>query len=453
MRNNTNTSKLKNESIGKLLLSFAIPSTIALLISSLYNIIDAIFVGRAVGTIGIAALAVVFPLQVIIIAFGQLIGIGASSLSSRSYGENNLEKVKKITGNAITMNLVLTFIVVALGLIFRSKLLVSMGATPNIVSLAEDYMIIILSGSIFLSSGSILSSLTRSEGNIKIGVIAMIVGAVVNTGLDPILIFGFNMGIKGAAYASIISQFITFIILTVYIYRGNSILKFNISHLKIKPKLVITITTIGFSSFIRLIIGSIIVIIINNSLRLYGGDMYISIYGSITRVLTFLMMPIYGLIQALQPILGFNYGMKDKMRVMQTIRKSKVMALIIGIFITLCVEVFASQIVGMFSQNTEFINNGVKAIRIVFLAIPIIGIQMVASGIFQAIGKVGYALTLAILRQLILIPFVLFLPNYNNLGILGIWLSFPISDFIATIITLILQWKSEKRISEELTII
>ena len=452
MKEISQKDKLRFEGVEKLIRGFAIPATIALLINSLYNIVDAMFVGRAVGTVGIGALGIVFPLQIIILSFAQLIAVGAGSMISRKLGSNDLKKVKNISANSILLNTIITVILVAVGFIFTKEILVAMGSTDTLLPYSTQYLNIILIGVIFFTTSTVLSSTTRAEGNINMGVIAMMTGAILNIALDPIFIFLLDMGIQGAATATIISQFVSFMILVRFIIKKDSNLKFAFSNLKPQVSIIKETILIGLSSFIRMIIGSVVIVLINNLLNQYGGDIYISVYGTITRILTFVLMPIFGLIQGLQPVVGFNFGSNNKDRVIRAINFSQKNAFIIGLVVSAFVWIFASSIMKAFSSNQDFYLNGTTAIRIIFIAVPIVSIQMIASGVFQATGKAMHALILAILRQLLLIPFIIILPTINDLGIIGIWIAFPISDTLASIITMIIMYGYKKELSTKETL-
>ena len=432
---NKYSMQLGTESIKKLLVRLSLPATIGMIVNALYNLVDTIFVGRGVGFLGIAGLSIAFPIQMVIMAFAFMVGIGASSAVSRNLGSGNLEKAEKIAGNSVVLIIMILSVIVTLGFLFTDPLLRFFGATETILPYSRDYIQIILGGSIFFAFAMSSNNLIRSEGNAKVAMFSMIIGTGLNIILDPIFIFTFNMGIKGAAWATVIAQFVSFLYITNYFLSGKSSLKIQPHHLKPDFGIIKEILTIGSPAFVRQISGSVLAIIMNNSLGFYGGDIAITVYGIINRVMMFLLMPLFGVIQGMQPIIGFNYGAKLYGRVKETVKLSLIVTISFSTFSWVLTQLFPGVILSVFTTESEVLSLGTTAVRIIFLAIPIIGVQIISGALFQALGKAKPAFVLSILRQLIiLIPLVLILPKMG-FGLIGIFIAFPVSDIVSTIIS------------------
>jgi putative MATE family efflux protein len=432
---NNHSQLLGQEDIRKLLIRLSTPATIGMIVNALYNLVDTIFVGRGVGYLGIAGLSVAFPIQMIIMAFGMMIGIGASSSVSRNLGAGDLDRAERVAGNSYTMILIIISVIAGLGLLFTDPILRLFGATETILPYARDYIQIIFIGSIFFSFAVSSNNLIRAEGNAKVAMVAMILGTGLNILLDPIFIFVLDMGIRGAALATILAQFISFLYILLYLRSGKSSLKIALHHLKLETTIVKEIILVGLPSFVRQINGSLLAIIMNNTLGFYGGDIAITVYGIVNRVMMFLLMPMFGVVQGMQPIVGFNYGARKFDRVKETIRDSLIAVTAFSLFGWTLSRLFPRFILEIFTTEAGVIELGMTAIHYIFLAIPIIGIPIISGALFQALGKSKPAFILSILRQmLILIPLVLILPLLG-FGLLGVFIAFPVSDVISTLIS------------------
>ncbi|WP_207707311.1 MATE family efflux transporter [Crassaminicella thermophila] len=445
---NERSYKLENEKISRLLLNLSLPATIGMIVNALYNVVDTIFIGRGVGTLGIGGLTIAFPIQMMIMALGQLVGIGAASIVSRALGAKDKGRADYVVGNAYSIVLLMGIITAVFGLSFLEPLLKLFGATNTILPYAKEYMFVIFIGSIYFPLVITSNNLVRAEGNAKAAMVSMLIGTGLNILLDPIFIFGFRMGIKGAALATILSQFASLIYVLRYFFGEKSIFHVKLYHLKIKKELQKEIFTVGFASFARQIAGSVVAIILNNSLKIYGGDLAISILGIVNRVLMFLFMPLFGVIQGMQPIVGFNYGAKKIDRVKETVKLSIIVTTVFASFSVLIGELFPTVIMGVFSKDINLVKEGAIVLRVVIMMVPIIGVQIVGSALFQALGKAIPSLILTLLRQVLLfIPLLLILPRF--FGLMGIWITYPISDFISTIVTsMIVKREMEKIILE-----
>lgn len=441
---------LGNEKVSKLLLKLSIPATIGMIVNALYNLIDTIFIGRGVGKLAIGGLTIALPIQMVIMAFALMIGIGAASAVSRSLGSKEVEKANLIAGNAFLAIIVLSTLFMALGLTFIDPLLKLFGASETLLPYAKDYISVIFLGSVFFSFAVASNNLIRAEGNAKAAMFSMIIGTGLNILLDPIFIFIFKLGIRGAALATIISQFISFIYVVSYLYSDRSSIKVKPHHLKPQFEILWEIFTVGSASFARQIAGSLVAIILNNSLRIYGGDISITIFGIVNRLIMFLFMPMFGVVQGMQPIAGFNYGAKKIDRVMEAVKLSMITTTILATFGFLIAELFPSQIMWIFNKDPELIKDGSKVIRIIISMVPILGFQIVGATLFQSLGKAIPSLVLSLSRQvLFFIPLVLILPRIYGLGLLGIWLTFPIADLLSTIVTAVLLRSEVKKLRAE----
>jgi len=426
--------ELGHEKIGRLLWKYSAPAIVGMLSNSLYNLVDTIFVGWGAGTQALGALAICFPVQLFILAIAQLVGIGAASIYSRNLGAGNQERADRAAGTSFVMVLILSLTLTVFGLMFLKPILRLFGATPGVLPYAVQYMFIIFLGSFFFAYIVSTSNLVRAEGNAKVAMIAMFVGAGMNIILDPIFIFGFGMGIRGAAVATVIANICAFTYLTHYLLRGKSLLNVRVKYLKPDISLLPEMFAIGSSSFLRVVAGSILAIAVNNSLAYYGTDLHLAIWGVINRMFLFVLMPVFGLTHGVMPIIGFNYGAKDFKRTRQALMLGIYYATGICAFGYLFMYFFANVVIRLFGNDPNMIAEGPLVLRILIMGMPFIGLQVISTGLFQSIGKAGIALVLSTSRQvLFLIPLVLILPLFMKL--IGIWLAFPLADFLAALVT------------------
>lgn len=420
--------------ISKALMKLSLPATIGMIVNALYNVVDTIFIGQGVGAMAIGGLAIAFPIQMFIMAIAQMIGIGSASIISRALGAGDVEKADNTAGNAYLAIVAIAIVTVFLGLTYIEPLLRIFGASDTLLPYAKSYMEVIFIGSIFFMFAVASNNLIRAEGNAFVAMISMMIGTGLNIILDPIFIFLLDMGIRGAAIATIISQFCSFIFVMVYIYSGKSQLKVKPHHLKPKKALLTEIFTVGAPAFARQVGGSMLSIVLNNSLGFYGGDIAITIFGMVNRLLMFIFMPLFGVVQGLQPILGFNYGARKYDRTIEAIKISIKYTTVYTCVGWVIAQAFAPLFLSVFTREATVINMGIPIFRTVVLAIPVISVQIISSSIFQSFGKARPSMILSLLRQFILlIPMVLIFPRF--LGLWGIWISFPLSDFLATLIT------------------
>ncbi len=437
MINQRNQNVLDDDRIGRLLFKLSLPTFLGFFVMTLYNVVDTIFIGHYVGPLGIAGLSIVFPLQMLSIGIGEMTGMGGASLISRSIGAGDVPKAERTLGNALTANIVLSVALMVACLAMPDFWLRLMGSSETILPYARDYMTIIVIGMLFMTFSMAMNNLIRAEGNARTPMIGMIIGAVVNIILDAIFIIPLGMGIQGAALATVIAQLISVFYFMRYYFSGKSFLKIYLRNMAIQWDLLKEILAIGVASFSRMVATSISAIFVNRMLVLYGGDMAISAFGIIHRLMMFAIMPGIVIGGGLQPILGFNYGAKRYDRAMRAIIIAMGAAFACGLFVFGIVYFAPEPFVRIFTNDAELIALSSYAAKRIFLALYMIGLMMVGSLVFQSIGKVVQSFITSIARPILfLIPLVFILPEF--LGLDGVWLAFPISDGFTLLLTLLL---------------
>lgn len=443
------SKRLGEEDVLKLLVSFSIPSIVGMLVNGLYNIVDRVFIGQGVGTSALSGLTVSFPIMMVSMALSMLIGLGASPLISIRLGENKKEKAELIAGNAITLFIIVSVIITILGIVFVEPILKAFGASNESFGYARDYVRIILLGTIFQSIGFGLNPIIRAEGNPKTSMYTMLIGAVINAALAPVLIFIFHMGVKGAAIATITAQMVSAIWVLAYFLGKKSQIKIHLENLKLKYKIVKSIISLGFAPFAIQILGSVLLILLNNQLAFYGGDRAIAVMGIVFSVLMIIVMPIFGINQGAQPIIGFNFGAKNYDRVKTTLKHAIIAGTCISTVGFILAQTLPAPIIALFnSKDPELIKMGVHAIRLITIMLPVVGFQIVCQNYFQATGKPVATILLTILRQLVLlIPLIYILPEYWGLN--GIWLAYPFSDTGSAILTGLVIYMEIKKLGKE----
>lgn len=435
--NQRNQNVLDDDRIGRLLLKLSLPTFFGMFIMTLYNVVDTIFIGHYVGPLGIAGLSIVFPLQMLAMAIGDMTGMGGASLISRLIGAGDPAKAERTLGNALTANIVLAAIMMAVGLANPDFWLRLMGASETILPYARDYMTIILSGIVFSALSMALNSLIRAEGNARVPMIAMIIGAVTNAILCAIFIIPLDMGVKGSALATVIAQFISVALFMSYYFSGKSFLKVHLRNLVIRWKILKEILAIGIASFSRLMAASLSAIFVNRMLIAYSGDLAISAFGIINRIMMFAIMPGIAIGGGMQPIVGFNYGAKRYDRALRAIKIALLAATACCLAVFIVLYFAPEPFIRVFTTDSALIALSSYAVKRVFLSLYLIGFIMVGSLVFQAVGKATQAFVTAISRPfLFLIPLVFILPRF--LGLDGVWLAFPIADGLTLLLTLML---------------
>ena len=416
---NNNQQILGTEPIGKLLLRYSLPAIIGMMVNGLYNVVDRIFIGNmpGVGPLAITGLGVTMPVMTIILAFGMLIGIGTATNISIKLGQGKKDEAEKLIGNSITLAVMVGLIIMVVGLIFGDQILQLFGASVDSLEYAKAYINIILLGTVFNMIGFIFNSTIRGDGNPKLSATIMVVGCVLNIVLDAVFIFGLGIGIKGAALATIIAQFTTAVWGLSYYTKGKSNLKLKKANLKLDKSLVSIIIAIGAAPFAMQLAASGVQVISNNALRTYGGDLAIGAMATINSIIMMVGMPIVGISQGAQPIIGFNYGCKKYDRVEKTLKLATIAATI-GLTIGwVIVQLYPESIVSMFNSNAELVKISVDGIRKYLFMMPLIGMSMIGSNYIQSIGNAKQAMFLSLLRQVILlVPMMLILPKFLGLN-------------------------------------
>lgn len=435
---------LGTENIGKLLMQYAVPAIIAMTASSLYNMVDSIFIGHGVGTMAISGLALTFPLMNLAAAFGSLVGVGAATLISVKLGQKDYDTAQRVLGNVFVLNILLGVAFTVIVMAFLDPILYFFGGSDETVGYARDYMYIILLGNTITHLYLGLNAVLRSSGHPQKAMYATIVTVIINTILDPVFIYGFGWGIRGAAIATIVAQIIS-LMWQLWIFSSKEeLLHFHRGIFRLKRKIVFDSLAIGMSPFLMNMAACFIVILINQGLKKYGGDLAIGAFGIVNRLVFIIVMIVMGLNQGMQPIAGYNFGAKQYERVTKTLKLTIIYVTGVTTFGFIIGMLFSDTVVGIFTSDAELIELSAKGLRIVVMFFPIIGFQMVTANFFQSIGMASKAIFLSLTRQMVvLLPCLLILPRF--FGAAGVWYSMPISDLLASLIAgTMLVWQFRK---------
>jgi putative MATE family efflux protein len=428
---------LGTQDINSLLRKLSAPAIIGLLVHAFYNLVDTFFVGRAPGeqsVLGIAGISIAFPLQMLIMAVSIGIGVGGSSVISRMLGAKDTKKAEKTLGNVFLYTLAASLLLPILFFSNVDAILNLFGATADNLPYARDYSVVILQGTFAFTFGFVLNNLVRAEGNAKVAMNNMVFSGLLNIVLDAVLIFGFDMGIRGAAIATVLAQLAGTAYLVHYYIAGKSPLKLRLQNTVPEYVALREITFIGFGSFVMGASSSLMMLVLNNVLAFYGGDLSIAVFGIAGRMLMLILMPIIGVSHGLQPIVGYNYGAQNFKRVNESIKLSLKITTVIGFLGFAVLFMFPGTFFRIFSTDTDLVTKGETALRIMVLATPIIGMNVISTTVFQAIGKARPSFILSMCRQILfLIPLVIFLPRYLDLS--GVWMAFPLSDIMAGLLS------------------
>ncbi len=439
---------LGTERIGKLLTQYAIPAIIAMTASSLYNMADSIFIGHGVGPLAISGLALTFPLMNLAAAFGSLVGVGASTLVSVKLGQKDYEGANQVLGNVLVLNVLLGVAFTFVFLLLLNPILYFFGASENTIGYARDYMQIILYGNVITHMYLGLNAVLRSSGFPKQAMYATLASVVINCILNPIFIFGFEWGIKGSAWATVISQVISLTGQMIHFSSPKQLLHFKKGIYKLRKEVVKGILYIGMSPFLMNLCSCLIVILINRGLKEHGGDMAIGAYGIVNRIIFLFVMIIMGFNQGMQPIAGYNFGARLYPRVTEVTKLTMKWAIGVATTGFLLCQLFPTLIVNMFTTDDELVKAAVFGLHIVFAVFPIVGFQMVSTNFFLSIGMSKKAIFLSLTRQMLfLIPCLIVLPRF--FGTLGVWISMPVADTIATVVTAIVLVNQFKKFKHE----
>lgn len=428
---------LGTEKIGKLLMQYAIPAIIAMTASSLYNMVDSIFIGHGVGTMALSALALTFPLMNLGAAFGALVGVGAATLISVKLGQKDYDTAQRVLGNVFVLNILLGLAFTVIVFPFLNPILYFFGGSDETVEYARQFMEIILLGNVVTHLYLGLNAVLRASGHPKQAMYATIATVAINTILAPIFIFMFDWGIRGAAIATVSAQVIALLWQLKQFNNANELLHFRRGIFRLKRKIVFDSLAIGMSPFLMNLAACLIVILINQGLKKYGGDLAIGAFGIVNRLVFIVVMIVMGLNQGMQPIAGYNFGAKLYDRVNKVLKLTIIYATCVTTFGFLVGMLAPNLVVGIFTSDAELTELSATGLRITVMFFPIIGFQMVTSNFFQSIGMAGKAIFLSLTRQmLILLPCLLILPHF--FGVAGVWYSMPVSDLLASLIALVM---------------
>lgn len=443
----TNKNFLVTAPIGRLLLKYSLPAIAGMIINSLYNLVDRIFVGR-IGGLAMTGIGLSLPFMSLLSAVSSMIGIGASSLISIKLGENNKDEAKGLLGNAITLIIGLMLLMTFLGLFFKVPILKAFGASEATMSFAVDYMTVILYGAVLQGIGTGLLNVVRATGHPVKSMMIVLVGTLINIILDPILIFTFNMGISGAAWATIIAQLVTAIMVIHHILSKKNQLKFDIRQLKPRSAITLSILSIGFAPFVMQLSSVVVSILSNNALKTHGGDMAIGAMTIINSVMVLFLMSAMGVTQGAAPIIGFNFGAKRFDRVKKILKLELIAVGAICTTTFILVQFFPVILSSIFTSDTGLISMASSGMRLLLLMLPLLSAQIVGASYFQAIGEAKKAALLGLSRQvLLLIPLLLILPPLFGLN--GVWGSSALADLISSLIAIISLKSAFKHLNKE----
>lgn len=451
MDNQKATLELGTKPVGQLLMRYAVPAIIAMTASSLYNMVDSIFIGQGVGAMAISGLAITFPLMNLSTAFGAGVGVGASSLLSVKLGQKDYGAAQNILGNTVMLNIITGISFSIISLLFLDPILMFFGASAQTLPYAKDYMEIILCGNVITHLYFGLNALQRAAGKPQLSMYMTIFTVVLNAILDPIFIWPLGLGIRGAAYATVLSQLFALIWQVVMFSNKAEFIHFKRGIYRLKSQLVKNIIGIGMSPFSMNVCACFVVIIINNSLVEHGGDMAVGAYGIINRIAFIFVMITIGVNQGMQPIAGYNYGAMKFDRMMRVLKYAVICGTCVTTVGFIVGQFFPEQCVRLFTSDETLISLSVHAMRLTTVSFPIIGFQMVVANFFQSIGKAKVSVFLSLSRQLVfLIPMLLVLPTLY--GVDGVWYSMPVADTISALVTAIIIYLFMRKINKQKTI-
>lgn len=444
------TNPLGVEKVSRLLWRFSIPAIIGMVVNALYNVVDRIYIGNApgLGANGLAGITIGFPIMIILLSIGILFGVGGATLFSMKLGAGETEEAELALGNAFSLLLISGVLFMVLGQVFLSPLLAAFGASPQVLPYAIGYMRIIFWGAVFQIVSIGLNNFLRADGQPKLAMVTMFMGAGVNIILDPVFIYVFDMGMAGAALATILSQFISMVWILTYFFSKRSHHPIRLKNMVLKWGTAIRITALGLPNFLLQLGNSVLNVVLNMTLLSYGGDIAVSGMGIVNSIQTILLMPITGLVQGAQPIVSFNFGAKKFNRVRETQKYAILIATTIVGIGWLATRIIPEPLVRLFNSEPELLAFGTQALQTWFLGLPIIGFQIVASNFFQATGRTRSAIFLTLTRQIILlIPAILLFSK--TWGMAGLLHAAPFSDAAAGLLTAVFYIGGIKRLTKE----
>ena len=445
VHNNAVPLELGTENIGKLLMKYAGPAIIAMTASSLYNMIDSIFIGHGVGPMAISGLAVTFPLMNLSAAFGSLVGVGASTIMSVLLGQKNYEVANKVLGNVVVLNMTIGIVFMCISLAFLDPILYFFGASENTIVYAREYMQVILYGNIVTHLYLGLNNLLRASGNPRMAMSLTIMTVVLNAVLAPVFIFMMGIGIKGAALATVLAQLVALVIILRYFSNQDRLLHFRKGIFKMDFRIAKDSLSIGIAPFLMNSAACLVTLFINQQLKNYSGDLAIGAYGIVNRISFLFIMINMGLNQGMQPIAGYNYGARKYSRVKEVYGKTVKYATVVALTGFVVSIAFPHAAVSVFTSDAGLKELAAKGLRLINLMLPIVGFQMVTTNLFQCLGMINKSIILSMSRQLLfLLPLLYVMPMF--LGAKGVWVSFPIADSLAALVTFIMLMDLMKKL-------
>lgn len=443
---------LGEEKISKLLMQFSVPAIIGMMVNTLYNIVDRMYIGNIpdIGGLALTGVGITMPIMTIIMAFGMLVGMGTSARISLKLGQGKKDEAQHHLGNAFVLILIISLLITVVGLVFMDPILRVFGASADTEIYAAQYMQIIFIGTLFNMLSFGLNHSVRSDGSPKIAMFSMLIGAATNIILDPIFIFTFGMGVRGAAIATVISQIASAVWILYYFTKGKSNIKIRRHSMKLDKVIVLSIFSIGMSPFAMQLANSMVQILANNSLKMYGGDLAIGAMTIVSSVSMIFMQPLFGMNQGSQPIIGFNYGAKKYNRVKETVKYAVTIGTIIVTIGWVVIQTYPDLLIRIFNNDPELAGMARSGLKVFLFMLPVLGFQVISSNFYLAIGKAKVSMFLSLLRQvLLLIPCIIILPNIGGLGLMGVWLAGPVADGLASIITGVIFYNSVRKLKDE----
>ncbi|MEN6370315.1 MAG: MATE family efflux transporter [Thermotogota bacterium] len=429
------TKALGIDPIRKLIVRLATPSIVSLGVLAFYNVVDAIYVGRGVGTLAMAGIGVAFPIFLVVIGIGQFIGAGCASVLSRALGKGDLQLAERAFGNAVTLGAVASILVAVLGRLYRGPLLVFAGATPDVLPYADSFTTVVLTGSFAFIFPSIFMSVLRAQGDASRATLPMIVGGILNIFLEPIFIFVLHMGTAGAAWATVVSSSIGVAYYVYSVLQRKTSVRFSPRNVVPKARTTWEIVSVGVPSFVGIFASSAAAVVINRTLGAYGGGVALAIYSVINRIVTLARMPVFGVADGSQPIYAYNYGAGNYPRVISALKHALVLAIGLAFASWALLLFLPTVFLSMFSSDPAMIAEGSVALRITVVVIPLLALQPIVGSFYQAMGRAGRAFALSFLRDIILvIPAVLVLSSHFSTK--GVWIAFPVADFVSALIVM-----------------
>lgn len=428
---------LETKKISALVWEYSIPAIIGTLVNSLYNIVDRIFIGQGVGAYAISGLAITFPVTILASSLGMLVGVGAASRISISLGERKKHTAEQILGNSLILILLFNAVIMTLFYVYLDPILLAFGATANTLPYAREYLQIVLIGNVFISLCYSFNNMMRASGYPKKAMITMLIGALLNIILDPVFIFVFDLGIAGVAWATVISMFVGMLFVMHHFIQDSSLIRLRKENIRLNKNIVLAIVSIGLSPFFMQVAASGVAVLLNTSLLKHGGDLAVGAYGILNSMLLIIIMTVVGLNQGTQPIIGYNYGAGNFLRVKDTFFYTVKVATIITSAGFIIGMFFPRQFASAFTGDQELLEIAENGIRLSLIAFPLVGFQVVAGNFFQSIGQAKKAIIQSLSRQIIfLVPGLLIFPAL--LGLNGVWIAMPVSDFLASLLSLYL---------------